>query len=75
MRVSDYIAEFLIEKNVDLVFTITGAGNIRLIESVSKAGIAYICPHHEQAAVMAALTRMRISGKPAVCLVTGGVVE
>lgn len=72
MRVSDYIAKFLVEQNVDLVFTITGAGNVRLIESVSNAGIAYVCPHHEQAAVMSALTRFRISGRPAVCLVTGG---
>jgi acetolactate synthase-1/2/3 large subunit len=72
MRVSDYIAKFLVEQNVDLVFTITGAGNVRLIESVSNAGITYVCPHHEQAAVMAALTRLRISGHPAVCLVTGG---
>jgi acetolactate synthase-1/2/3 large subunit len=72
MRVSDYIAKFLGDKGVDLVFTITGAGNVRLIESISQAGIQYICPHHEQAAVMASLVRQRISGKPAVCLVTGG---
>ena len=51
MRVSDYIASFLRDQGVDLVFTITGAGNIRLIESVSEAGIAYVCPHHEQAAL------------------------
>jgi acetolactate synthase-1/2/3 large subunit len=72
MRVSDYIAKFLVEKKVDLVFTITGAGILRLIESVSEAGIKYVCPHHEQAAVMAALARYRITGRPAVCLVTGG---
>lgn len=72
MRVSDYIAQFLKEQGVDLVFAITGAGNVRLIESAAQAGISYICSHHEQAAVMAALTRMRVSGKPAVCLVTGG---
>jgi len=72
MRVSDYIAKFLADQGVDMVFTITGAGNVRLIEAVHQAGISYVCPHHEQAAVMAALTRLRISGKPAVCLVTGG---
>lgn len=72
MRVSDYIASFLLDQGVDMVFTVTGAGNVRLIESVHQAGIAYVCPHHEQAAVMAALARLRISGKPAVCLVTGG---
>lgn len=72
MRVSDYIAKFLADRGVDMVFTITGSGNVRLIEAIHQAGIRYICPHHEQAAVMAALTRLRISGKPAVCLVTGG---
>ena len=72
MRVSDYIAHFLVEKKVDLVFTITGAGNLRLIESISEAGIKYVCPHHEQAAVMSALARYRITRRPAVCLVTGG---
>lgn len=72
MRVSEYIATFLIDQGVDMVFTITGSGNVRLIEAIHQAGISYVCPHHEQAAVMAALTRLRISGKPAVCLVTGG---
>jgi acetolactate synthase-1/2/3 large subunit len=71
-RVSDYIARFLADQGVDLVFAITGSGNIRLIEAAHQAGIRYVCPHHEQAAVMAALTRTRVSGKPAVCLVTGG---
>lgn len=72
MKISDFIANFLVEKDVDLVFTITGAGNVRLIESVHNAGIDYVCTHHEQAAVMAALARTRITGKPAICLTTGG---
>lgn len=72
MRVSDYIAQFLRDQGVDLVFTITGAGNIRLIESVCDAGMEIVCPHHEQAAVMAALTRKRTCDRPAVCMVTGG---
>ena len=72
MLVSDFVADFLVRKSVDLVFTITGAGAVRLIESVNRKGIKYVCPHHEQAAVMASLARMRITGKPAVCIVTGG---
>lgn len=72
MKVSDYVAKFLKSKNVDCVFAITGSGSIRLIESVHQAGIQYICPHHEQAGIMASLTRMRTSGKPAVMMVTGG---
>jgi acetolactate synthase-1/2/3 large subunit len=72
MRVSDYIAKFLLNKSVDLVFAISGGGNVRLIESICNEGIKIVCPHHEQAAVMAALARYRICGRPAVCIVTGG---
>ena len=71
-NVSDFVANFLRENNVDTAFAITGAGNIRLLESANKAGIRYVCTHHEQAAVMSALSYFRISGKPAVCFVTGG---
>lgn len=72
MKVSDYIANFLKNKGVDLVFAITGSGSIRLIESADQAGIDYVCPHHEQAGIMAGLTRMRLTGNPAVMMVTGG---
>jgi len=72
MKVSDYISEFLKNKGVDLVFAITGSGSIRLIQSVSDAGINYVCPHIEQAGIMASLTYMRSSNKPAVMMVTGG---
>jgi acetolactate synthase-1/2/3 large subunit len=72
MRVSDFIADFMVKQGVDLIFTITGAGNVRLIESACQAGIRYICPHHEQAGVMSALARLRVGGRPAVTIVTGG---
>lgn len=72
VTVSDYIADFLLNRGVDLVFTITGAGNIRMIESINRFGIEYICTHHEQAAVMAAIARFRVTGRPAVCFFTGG---
>ena len=71
-RVSDFIANFFKEKDVDLVFVITGSGSIRLIESFAKSGVRYVCTHHEQAAVMSSLTYMRTTGKPAVVIVTGG---
>ena len=72
IRVSDYVAKFFMEKGADLAFVITGSGSIRLIQSASDSGIKYICTHHEQAAVMASLTYMRTSGKPALVFVTGG---
>jgi len=72
MKVSDYISKFLKDKGVELVFAITGSGSIRLIQSVSDVGINYVCPHIEQAGIMASLTYMRSSNKPAVMMVTGG---
>lgn len=72
MRISDYIAQFFKDKGVDLAFAITGSGSIRLIESFEQAGLSYVCPHQEQAGIMASLVRMRASGNPAVMMVTGG---
>jgi acetolactate synthase-1/2/3 large subunit len=72
MKVTDYIAQFFKNKGVDMTFAVTGSGSIRLIESFEQLGIDYLCPHQEQAGIMAALTRMRITGNPAVMMVTGG---
>jgi acetolactate synthase-1/2/3 large subunit len=72
MKVTDYIAQFFKDKGVDMTFAVTGSGSIRLIESFEQLGIDYLCPHQEQAGIMAALTRMRITGNPAVMMVTGG---
>ena len=71
MRMSDYIAKFFKNKGSDICFAITGAGNIRIIESLSNV-MRYVCPHHEQAAVMAAITYWRTSNKLPVVTVTGG---
>ena len=71
MRLSDYIAKFFKNKGSDICFAITGAGNIRIIESLSKV-MRYVCPHHEQAAVMSAITYWRTSNKLPVVTVTGG---
>jgi acetolactate synthase-1/2/3 large subunit len=39
---------------------------------LKQAGIDFVCPHHEQAGVMAALARHRLNGKPAIMTCTGG---
>jgi acetolactate synthase-1/2/3 large subunit len=72
MKVSDYIAQFFKNKGLDMAFAITGSGSIRLIESFEQLGVNYTCPHQEQAGIMAALARMRLTGNPALMMVTGG---
>jgi len=72
MKVSDYIAQFFKNKGLDMAFAITGSGSIRLIESFEQLVVNYTCPHQEQAGIMAALARMRLTGNPALMMVTGG---
>jgi acetolactate synthase-1/2/3 large subunit len=71
MKLSDYVANFFKSKGSDICFAITGAGNIKIIESFSSI-MKYVCPHHEQAAVMSAISYWRVSKKLPVVTVTGG---
>ena len=73
MKVSDYICKFLVSRNIEHVFAIVGAGNVHLLNSIDKNdNLKYICPHHEQAGVMAALAYKRISNKLGVMITTHG---
>ncbi len=73
MKVADYIANFLYERGVRDVFAISGASDLRILDAIARDDrLRYICPHHEQAGVMAALTYHRLCGRPAVMLVTAG---
>jgi len=72
-KVSDYLAEFLKAKNIKHVFGIVGAGNAHLFDAIYRLGFTeIICVHHEQAAVMAATTYYRTTGKVTVALLTTG---
>ena len=72
-KVSDYIANFLVEKGVTQVFCVVGGGAMHLDDSLGHhAGLRVLYQHHEQAAAMAAEGYARATGKPAVCCVTSG---
>ena len=72
-KVSDYVAEFLMEQGIRHVFGIVGAGNAHLFDAIARLGFtAIVCVHHEQAAVMAATTYYRMTGKVSVVLLTTG---
>jgi acetolactate synthase-1/2/3 large subunit len=72
MKLSDYIFEYIKEKGIDTVFTVSGGGCMHLIDSLGKSGLRYVCNHHEQACAMAAEAYFRTSGKPGCVLVTTG---
>jgi len=74
MKVSDYIAKYLASKGGKYIFAISGAGNVHLLDSIAQhPNLIYICPHHEQAGVMAAIAYQRISRKKiGIMLTTSG---
>ena len=72
-KVNDVIAEFLKDQKIRHVFGIVGAGNAQLFDAITRLGFTEIvCVHHEQAAVMAATTYYRMTGKVTVALLTTG---
>ena len=73
MRVSDYIADFLVKKGVTDCFMVVGGGAMYLNNSFGhKEGLKCTHFHHEQGAAIAAESYSRLQGKVAVLNVTSG---
>ena len=71
--IADAVAAFLHNAGVREVFAISGASDLRLMDAIGRhKGLDYVCPHHEQAGVMAASMLGRVSGRLGVMLVTAG---
>ena len=73
IKVADYIADWLTEKKIKHVFTVTGGGAMHLNDAFGNhPKIKCIYNHHEQASAMAAEGYYKASGKlPAVCVTSG----
>lgn len=73
MKLSDYVFEFIAQKDIDTVFTVSGGGCMHLIDSLGRnKRLRYVCNHHEQACAMAAEAYFRTKNKPGCILVTTG---
>jgi acetolactate synthase-1/2/3 large subunit len=72
IKVSDYVIEFLIKKNIDTIFTLSGGFIGPILNSITKYNLKYYCFCHEQSAAMAADAYYRISRKPCCLLITNG---
>lgn len=73
IKVSDYIAEFLVSHGVTVGFTVVGGGAMHLNDSFGhKDGLHMYYNHHEQAAAIAAESFARYEAKPALLCVTTG---
>jgi acetolactate synthase-1/2/3 large subunit len=73
MRVSDFVAQFIANKDISDVFTIPGGGCIHLNDAFARnKQLNVIVNHHEQACALAAEGYARLNGHLGVCLVTSG---
>ncbi len=73
IKISDYIAERLVESGISQVFTVTGGGAMHLNDALGhREGLCCLYNHHEQACAIAAESYARIHNKiAAVCVTTG----
>lgn len=73
MKISNYIAQRLVELGISQVFTVTGGGAMHLNDALGhQKGLTCLYNHHEQACAIAAESYARIKGQiAAVCVTTG----
>jgi len=73
MKVSDYIANLLVENDISNIFTVVGGGAMHLNDSFGNhPKLECIYNHHEQASAIAAESYARLNNKMAVACVTTG---
>ncbi|TDB37606.1 MAG: thiamine pyrophosphate-binding protein [Actinobacteria bacterium] len=73
MKAAEYIASFLAENGVTVVYEMTGGMITFLLDSIgAREDISIISMHHEQAAAFGAEATARMSGVPGVALATSG---
>lgn len=72
-KLANYVADFLSERNVRHVFTVTGGGAMHLNDAFGHhPDLRCIYNHHEQACAMAAEGYARLTGEVAAVCVTSG---
>lgn len=73
IKVSNYIAQRLVEEGITQVFTVTGGGAMHLNDALGHhPGLTCLYQHHEQACAMAAEAYARIHNKIGLLCVTSG---
>lgn len=72
-KLSNFVAQFLVEQGLEHVFMLTGGGAMHLNDALGKnPKLKIIYNHHEQASAMAADSYARLTGKIPIVNVTTG---
>ncbi len=73
IKLSNYVAQFLVEHGITNVFTVTGGGAMHLNDALGhQEGLKCLYQHHEQACAIAAESYARMHNKMAALCVTTG---
>ena len=73
IKVSNYIAQFLVERGVTDAFSVVGGGAMHLNDAFGhQEGLHVTYNHHEQGSAIAAEAYARLENKPALLCVTSG---
>ena len=73
VKLSDYIADFLIENHITHIFTVVGGGAMHMNYSFGRhPKLKCVYNHHEQASAMAAEAYARVNDNMAALCVTSG---
>ena len=72
IRLADYIAQFLVSRNVKNIFMLTGYGAMYMNDAIEVSGIKYYATRNEATAPMMAEAYARITGGLGVACVTAG---
>jgi acetolactate synthase-1/2/3 large subunit len=73
MKLSDWLAQWLADHDIEQVFMLTGGGAMHLNHSMgTHPRLKTVFTHHEQALAMAAEAYARFTNRPAVVNVTSG---
>ncbi len=72
IKLSDYVFQFLKDKEVSEVFMLPGGGAMHLVDSLGKSDVNYTCFAHEQGASIAAEAYGQHTNEIGVLLVTSG---
>ncbi|MDR1193979.1 MAG: biosynthetic-type acetolactate synthase large subunit [Peptococcaceae bacterium] len=69
---AQYIIDFLLKKNVEVVFGYPGGQILNFYEFLGRSALRHILARHEQGAAHAACGYARATGRPGVCVATSG---
>ena len=73
IKVSDYVADFLEQKNIKEVFLVPGESNVHLLDSIGRhEGLDFICSQAEKSASFAAEGYAKLSSELSVLVVSSG---